>query len=127
MIITLSGYPGSGKSTAGKLLAAKLGYNRYSIGDLQRRLAAEHNLTRFATGACHVEADASDEVALHQHQLQRLAAHVDELQRQPRAARFGLGDQPGFYRCDRVLCDVEQNAVQLRSQRADRIIRPREA
>lgn len=45
MIITLSGYPGSGKSTAGKLLAEKLNYKHYSIGDLQRRLASEHHLT----------------------------------------------------------------------------------
>jgi len=44
MIITLSGYPGSGKSTVGKILAKKLGYKRYSIGDLQRRLASENGM-----------------------------------------------------------------------------------
>ncbi len=45
MIITLTGYPGSGKSTVGNLLATKLGYKRYSIGDLQRRLAKENNMS----------------------------------------------------------------------------------
>lgn len=45
MIITLAGYPGSGKSTVGKLLANKLGYTRYSIGDIQRNLAHEHSMT----------------------------------------------------------------------------------
>ena len=45
MIITIAGYPGSGKSTVGKILAEKLGYNRYSMGDLQRNLAKEHGMT----------------------------------------------------------------------------------
>jgi CMP/dCMP kinase len=45
MIITIAGYPGSGKSTVGKLLANRLEYNRYSMGDLQRGLAEEHGMT----------------------------------------------------------------------------------
>lgn len=39
MIITISGTPGSGKSTVGKLLAKKLGYKRYSSGDFMRDMA----------------------------------------------------------------------------------------
>lgn len=45
MIITISGKPGSGKSTIAKLLAKKLGYKHYSIGDMQRELAQERGLT----------------------------------------------------------------------------------
>ena len=45
MIITISGSPGSGKSTIGQLLAKKLGFKRYSLGDLQRRLAKDNGMT----------------------------------------------------------------------------------
>ncbi|MBI2564894.1 cytidylate kinase family protein [Candidatus Woesearchaeota archaeon] len=45
MIITISGNPGSGKSTVGKLLAKNLGYKYYSIGDLMGKFAAEQGIT----------------------------------------------------------------------------------
>jgi len=41
MIITISGEPGAGKTTAGKLLAKKLGYEFISAGEIRRRLAKE--------------------------------------------------------------------------------------
>jgi cytidylate kinase len=44
-IITITGTPGSGKSTLAKLLAQRLGYQHYSMGDLQRKLAVEHGMT----------------------------------------------------------------------------------
>ncbi|OGL79963.1 hypothetical protein A3B21_00965 [Candidatus Uhrbacteria bacterium RIFCSPLOWO2_01_FULL_47_24] len=37
--------PGSGKSTIGKMLAEKLGYKQYSMGDLRGRWAIERGLT----------------------------------------------------------------------------------
>ncbi|MDP2918221.1 MAG: cytidylate kinase family protein, partial [bacterium] len=45
MIITISGRPGSGKSTVGKMLAKKLGYNFYSMGDLRGKMAMERGIT----------------------------------------------------------------------------------
>ncbi|MBD3355355.1 AAA family ATPase [Candidatus Woesearchaeota archaeon] len=45
MIITISGFPGSGKSTVGEMLAEKLGYNFLSMGDLRGKIAIKHNLT----------------------------------------------------------------------------------
>lgn len=45
MIITISGVPGSGKSTVGKLLAQKLGYAFYSMGDLYGELATKRHMT----------------------------------------------------------------------------------
>ena len=45
MIITLSGKAGSGKSTIAKLLAKKLNYKHYSMGDLQREIAKEKGIT----------------------------------------------------------------------------------
>ncbi len=43
-IITISGRPGSGKSTSAKLAAAKLGYDHFSSGDLFRAIAREQGI-----------------------------------------------------------------------------------
>ena len=45
MIITISGIPGSGKTTVGRMLAEKLGYKFYSIGDLRGKMAMERGMT----------------------------------------------------------------------------------
>ena len=45
MIVTISGKAGSGKSTAAKLLAKRLGFRHYSIGDLMRKMALERGMT----------------------------------------------------------------------------------
>ncbi len=47
MIISISGRPGSGKSTAGRLVAAKLGMKFYSMGDLRGKMAVDRGLTIF--------------------------------------------------------------------------------
>ena len=45
MIITIHGQAGSGKSSISKLLARRLKYKHYSIGDLRRQIARKHGLT----------------------------------------------------------------------------------
>src|SRR6185503_12728095 len=45
MIITISGTPGSGKGTVGKLLAKKLKLKYYSIGGMRRQMAIERGMT----------------------------------------------------------------------------------
>jgi cytidylate kinase len=45
MIITIHGQAGSGKSSISKLLAKRLKYKHYSIGDLRRQFAKKHGLT----------------------------------------------------------------------------------
>jgi CMP/dCMP kinase len=44
LIITIGGKPGSGKSTASKLVAARLGYEHFSSGDLFRAIARERGV-----------------------------------------------------------------------------------
>ncbi len=44
MIITISGMPGSGKTTIGKLLAKKLKYKFYSVGHILRALAIKKKI-----------------------------------------------------------------------------------
>ncbi|HBU27613.1 TPA: hypothetical protein DEB00_00675 [Candidatus Uhrbacteria bacterium] len=60
MIISLSGYPGSGKSTVGKLLSEALGYKRYSMGDFQRTLAEQNNMTLNEWNTAEEQNDAHD-------------------------------------------------------------------
>ena len=48
MKITISGEPGAGKSTAARLLAKKLNYKHYSIGDFMRDMAQERKIDFFA-------------------------------------------------------------------------------
>jgi cytidylate kinase len=45
MIISLSGVPGSGKTTVGKILAERLGMNFYSVGGLRGKMALERGIT----------------------------------------------------------------------------------
>ncbi len=45
MIITISGKPGAGKSTIGHLLAEKLKYKYYDIGQVRRKMAEDMGLT----------------------------------------------------------------------------------
>ncbi|MBN2331181.1 MAG: cytidylate kinase family protein [Candidatus Aenigmarchaeota archaeon] len=45
MIVTISGLPGSGKSTVGKLLAKRLGYRFRSVGDLRGEWAVGMGIT----------------------------------------------------------------------------------
>ncbi|MBS3118964.1 nucleoside monophosphate kinase [Candidatus Woesearchaeota archaeon] len=45
MIITISGLPGSGKSTVARLLADKLRLKHYSTGDYMRKMAGDRHLT----------------------------------------------------------------------------------
>lgn len=47
MIISISGRPGSGKSSAGRRVAAKLGMKFYSMGDLRGQMAVERGMTIF--------------------------------------------------------------------------------
>lgn len=44
-IITIAGLPGSGKSSTAKGVAAALGYEHFSSGDLFRKIAAERGLS----------------------------------------------------------------------------------
>ena len=45
MIIAISGTAGSGKSTIAKMLAIKLKYKHYSMGDFQREIAKEKKIS----------------------------------------------------------------------------------
>lgn len=60
MIITISGKPGSGKSTIAERLARALGVPRYYIGGLRRKMAADRGLTLEALNALGEKQDWTD-------------------------------------------------------------------
>jgi len=60
MIISISGTAGSGKSTIAKLLAKKLGYKHYSMGDFQRQIAKEKGITITQLGELESKDDSID-------------------------------------------------------------------
>ena len=45
MIISISGVPGSGKTSVGKILAERLGMNFYSVGGLRGKMAIERGIS----------------------------------------------------------------------------------
>ena len=73
--IVLNGDLGSGKSTVSKLLAARTGIRRISVGDLYRELAAQRGLTALQLNR-HAELD--DKIDFYVDQLQRDIAATGE-------------------------------------------------
>ena len=45
MIVTISGYAGAGKTTVGKLLAKKLDFSFYCLGEMRRKMAGDRGMT----------------------------------------------------------------------------------
>lgn len=84
-IITLSGKPGSGKSSTADRVAELLGYTRYSAGDLVRSLIRKQGMTL----------DEFNNMALHKHQLDH---DIDEELRKLRDQKdIVIDSRLGFY------------------------------
>lgn len=60
MKIVICGTGASGKSSVARILAERLGYRHYSMGDLQRELAKDHNLSITAWGDREAKDDRYD-------------------------------------------------------------------
>ncbi len=68
MIITISGLPGSGKSTVAKLLAKKLSYTHHSTGDFMGELALKRGMSVLELGKL-AEKDTSIDKELDKRQI----------------------------------------------------------
>ncbi len=86
MIITISGTPGSGKSTVARLLAKKLKYRHYSMGDFQRQLAEKKGLTLLELGKLEEKGPSLDQEV---DQLQKKAGETED--------NFVIDSRLGFY------------------------------
>lgn len=67
MIISITGGPGTGKTSVGKELAKRLGYRFYSVGDLRGKMALERGLTINELNKAG-EADASTDIPIDDYQ-----------------------------------------------------------
>lgn len=68
MIVTISGKPGSGKSTVAKMLADKLKYKHYSIGDFMGEIALQRKISLLELSAL-AEKDSSIDKLLDKRQI----------------------------------------------------------
>lgn len=74
-IITLSGKPGSGKSSTADRVAEMLGYTRYSSGDLVRAITHQKKIT---LAEFNIQAEKTPELDLHtDEELRKLRDHED--------------------------------------------------
>jgi len=115
MIITISGMPGSGKTTVAKLLAKKLRLKFYSIGDLRGRMAMEHGLT----------IDQLNEIGMREEWTDREA---DEYQKKlaEKEKDFVIESRLGFYfipQSLKIFLDVD---ITTAAQRIFKVSRPDE-
>lgn len=90
MLLTVSGPPGSGKSTAATGLAEALGYEHVSGGDVFRELAAERGLSLSEFNALAEEDDAIDRDL--DRRLRELAAEREDLVLESRLAGWMAGE-----------------------------------
>ncbi|MDL5362551.1 (d)CMP kinase [Halalkalicoccus sp. NIPERK01] len=90
MLLTVSGPPGSGKSTAASGLATALGYEHVSGGDVFRELAAERGLSLSEFNALAEEDDAIDRDL--DRRLRELAAEREDLVLESRLAGWMAGE-----------------------------------
>jgi len=78
MIITVSGQPGSGKTSVATEIAEKYGFAIISAGEQFRKLAAERGMTLEEFGR-QAEADRSIDLAIDQRQKELAAKHANAL------------------------------------------------
>ena len=90
MLITVSGPPGSGKSTAAAGLADSLGFEHVSGGDIFRGLAAERGLSLGEFGALAEEDDRIDRDL--DRRLRSIAIERDEVVLESRLAGWMAGE-----------------------------------
>ena len=105
MQITISGHPGSGKSTVAKLLAQEIGYEYHSIGEFMRQMALEKGISLHELG---LMAEKSKEI---DHELDEHQMKLNECD------NFVLDSRLGFYfipRSIKIYLNVEMGTAAKR-------------
>lgn len=94
MLITVSGPPGAGKSTAAAGLAEELGLEHVSGGDIFRELAAERGMSALEFGKLAEEDDTIDRDL--DQRLRQTAEEREDLVLESRLAGWLTGDRADF-------------------------------
>ncbi len=90
MIITISGVPGSGKSTVARLVAQKLGFRHYSAGDFMREIAEKRGVSLLELGKA-AEKDRSIDLELDERTI-KLGKREDDFVMDSRLAYHFIPD-----------------------------------
>ena len=113
MIITISGVPGSGKTSVGHILAARLGMRFTSVGELRGQMARERNMTIAELNALG-ETDPVTDTQVDDYQ-RKLGATDDKLVMEGRLSWYFI---PNSFKI-LLLCDPQEAATRLfQAQRA---------
>jgi len=127
MLITVSGPPGSGTSTIADRLAAQLGYEHVSGGDIFRTLAAEHGMSLSGFNELAEEDDAIDRDL--DRRLRETAAERENVVLESRLAGWMAGehadlriwlDAPIDVRAERIAEREEKTPEQAHTETEER-------
>jgi predicted cytidylate kinase len=111
MQITISGHPGSGKTTVAKLLAEEIGYEYHGIGEFMRQLALEKEMTLHDLGLL---AEKDDKIDRELDFIQQRLNDKDD---------FVMDSRLGFYfipRAFKIYLNVDINTAAKRINMSNR-------
>lgn len=127
MLITISGPPGSGKSTVAEALADELDYEHVSGGDVFRQLAADRGLSLAEFNEL---AETDDQIDRDlDRQLRETARDNDDLVLESRLAGWMAGeyadlkiwlDAPLYVRAERIASREDKSVAQAEAETAER-------
>jgi len=113
MIITLGGRFGSGKTTVAKILAQRLGYERYSMGDFRKQIAKEKGMTIDQLNKL-AERDPESDI-LADKKLQELAKTKDNLVIE---TRTGFHLIPNSFKVG-IVANLEESAKRIMAKNSE--------
>lgn len=93
-IITINGFPGSGKSSTADLVAKKLGFKRFSSGDFMRQIALDHGIS---LNELSIKAENNNEIDARIDEAVRTAGKIEKIVIDSRLAFYWIPESFKVY------------------------------